>query len=626
MSDRTENSDSAANPADIPQQPEATANTHEQQPEAASTQAAGTEAGTTEAAGTEAGTTEAAPAAPADTEPASAAAAHTEAAQPAADAQPTAEQPTAVLPPAPVVPPVIAPVAPAVPAHVAGVPPYGQTAPTTPIVGRPVYGELAGQPPYGQHVAGQPIPGQPVAGQHIAGQPVAQQLPVAIGAPQPNYGNGAFGQPAPTAPQFGPDGRPLPVTTATAQAKKRGGAALVAALVIGALIGGASGAGISVWALSQNGNSSTQASSPQTINVNNPSSVNDITAVATKASPSVVTISVTDNSTTSGTGSGVILSNDGYVLTNTHVVTLDGATASPTISVTAADGKIYTGKVVGTDPVADLAVIKLQDASGLTPIEWGDSSKLNVGDTAIAIGAPLGLSGTVTNGIVSSLNRSITVASSAAPNSSGEQATPDPNSTGSPYDFWNFDIPGQGGGSQQQQAPSANSAISLAVIQTDAAINPGNSGGALLNSDGQLIGINVAIASADSSGSSTSQSGSIGVGFSIPANFAKRVSDEIIATGKASHGLLGASIAAAGDSSQTVVGASVADVTSGGAAAAAGIQKGDVITAFNGIAITDATDLTAQVRVLPAGATAQVTYLRDGKSNTVTVTLGELAS
>ena len=299
---------------------------------------------------------------------------------------------------------------------------------------------------------------------------------------------------------------------AVAPAKRRGGAALVAALVIGALIGGASGAGISVWALSQNNNGSTQASSPQTINVNNPSSVNDITAVATKASPSVVTISVTDNSTTAGTGSGVILSNDGYVLTNTHVVTLDGATASPTISVTAADGKIYVGKVVGTDPVADLAVIKLQDASGLTPIEWGDSSKLNVGDTAIAIGAPLGLAGTVTNGIVSSLNRSITVASSAAPDTSGEQATPDPNSTGSPYDFWNFDIPGQGGGAQSQ-TPSASSTISLAVIQTDAAINPGNSGGALLNSDGQLIGINVAIASADSSGTSTSQSGSIGVGF-----------------------------------------------------------------------------------------------------------------
>ncbi|CAN5355968.1 hypothetical protein BH09ACT6_BH09ACT6_00730 [soil metagenome] len=502
------------------------------------------------------------------------------------------DHPTVPIPPVvPVLPPVQSPGTPpsAVSTAVTAAAPYGAA---------PAAAPGAGQAPY--------YPSQPVSSAPNPGAP--------------DYGNGAFGQPVAPAGAFGPDGHPV----AVAPAKRRGGAALVAALAIGALIGGASGAGISVWALSQNNSSSTQASSPQTITVNNPGSVNDITAVAVKASPSVVTLSVTDGTTTSGTGSGVVLSSDGYVLTNTHVVTLDGATANPTISVAAADGKVYVGKVVGTDPVADLAVVKLQDASGLTAIEWGDSSKLNVGDTAIAIGAPLGLSGTVTNGIVSSLNRSITVASSAAPNSSGEQATPNPDSTGSPYDFWNFDIPGQGSPSQ---APStANSTISLAVIQTDAAINPGNSGGALLNSDGQLIGINVAIASAGSSSGSSGQSGSIGVGFSIPANFAKRISSEIIANGSASHGLLGASISASGDSSQPVVGALVADVTSGGAAAAAGIKKGDIITAFNTIPVTDATDLTAQVRVLPAGATATVTYLRDGKSNTVTVTLGQLAS
>ncbi|WP_323512092.1 S1C family serine protease [Subtercola sp. RTI3] len=441
---------------------------------------------------------------------------------------------------------------------------------------------------------------------------------------QPNYGNGSFGQPAAGQVLYGADGQPI--APALKPARRRGSVALVAALAIGALIGGASGAGISVWALSHNGSTSTnQASSPTTITVNNPNSANLITAVAAKASPSVVTIGVTDGSTTSGTGSGVILSADGYILTNTHVVTLDGATANPTISVTAADGKIYAAKVVGTDPVADLAVVKLQNASGLTPIEFGDSSTLNVGDTAIAIGAPLGLSGTVTNGIVSALNRSITVASSAAPNTSGEQATPDPSSTGSPYDFWNFDIPGQGG-TQSQTPTTASSTISLAVIQTDAAINPGNSGGALLDAQGKLIGINVAIASAGSTSSSSGQSGSIGVGFSIPANFAKRISDEIIATGKATHGLLGASIAQTAEANASVVGATVADVTSGGAAAAAGLAKGDIITAFNNIAVTDATDLTAQVRVLPAGASATVTYLRGTMSTTVTVTLGQLAN
>ncbi|RFA12036.1 hypothetical protein B7R21_11965 [Subtercola boreus] len=512
----------------------------------------------------------------------------------------------------------VAPVAPVAPAPVAPAQAQAQAPtqaqapaqarppaqPQPPVQAHPGYAQTPG---YAQP-AGYPQPGYAQPGYAQATQPTT---------PLPNYGNGAFGQQPGQPDVAGAESR-------SDAPKRRGGVALVAALAIGALIGGASGAGISVWAMSGNNqNSTSQASSPQTITVNNPNSANLITAVAAKASPSVVTLSVSDGTTTSGTGSGVILSADGYILTNTHVVTLDGATANPTISVTAADGKIYVGKVVGTDPVADLAVVKLQDASGLTPIEFGDSSKLNVGDTAIAIGAPLGLSGTVTNGIVSSLNRSITVASSAAPKTSGEQATPDPNSTGSPYDFWNFDIPGQG----QSQTPStATSTISLAVIQTDAAINPGNSGGALLDSEGKLIGINVAIASAGSSSSSGGQSGNIGVGFSIPANFAKRISDEIIKNGSATHGLLGASIGAAASATQTVVGANVVAVTDGGAAAAAGLEKGDIITAFNGIAITDATDLTAQVRVLPAGGTAKVTYLRGTTSKTVDVTLGQLAS
>ncbi|TQL53231.1 trypsin-like peptidase domain-containing protein [Subtercola boreus] len=553
--------------------------------------------------------------------------------QPSAD-QPSSENPTENLstaagtPVAPTAPTeAVAPVAPTAPtAPTEAVAPVAPVAPVYPAV--PSYNQpatSAAQPQQQPQQAAAPAqpqhPGyaQP-AGYAQPGYAQATQptTPLPNAVPLPNYGNGAFGQPQVQPDVAGAEAR------SDAPAKRRGGVALVAALAIGALIGGASGAGISVWAMSNNSsNSTSQASSPQTITVNNPDSANLITAVAAKASPSVVTLSVSDGTTSSGTGSGVILSADGYVLTNTHVVTLDGATASPTISVTAADGKIYVGKVVGTDPVADLAVVKLQDASGLTAIEFGDSLKLNVGDTAIAIGAPLGLSGTVTNGIVSSLNRSITVASSAAPDTSGEQATPDPNSTDSPYDFWNFDIPGQG----QSQTPStASSTISLAVIQTDAAINPGNSGGALLDSEGKLIGINVAIASASSSSSSGGQSGSIGVGFSIPANFAKRISDEIIKNGSATHGLLGASIGAASSSTQTVVGANVVAVTDGGAAAAAGIQKGDIITAFNGIAVTDATDLTAQVRVLPAGGTATVTYLRGSTSKSVDVTLGQLAN
>ncbi|MDY7528513.1 MULTISPECIES: S1C family serine protease [Cryobacterium] len=417
----------------------------------------------------------------------------------------------------------------------------------------------------------------------------------------------------------GPSSAPHPKDPA----RRRAGLSLVAALAIGALIGGASGAGVMALLSGGQGNGTpvSQAQGSSTVVVNNTESVNQITAATAKAMPSVVTINATSG-TSGGTGSGVVLTSDGYVLTNTHVVTLDGASADATLEVTASDGKVYKATIVGTDPISDLAVVKLTDASGLTPINWADSSKLNVGDTTIAIGAPLGLSGTVTDGIVSALNRSISIASSAAPTTD----TPDTTapSTDNPY-FWNFDLPNKDG-SAQSTTPSTTSSISLSVIQTDAAINPGNSGGALLNSKGELIGINVAIANAGGSSSSGTAAGSIGVGFSIPSNLAKRVSDELIANGKATHGLLGASITSATSDTSSTVGALVSEVSSGGAAEKAGLKKGDVVTKFNGVPITDAKDLTAQVRVLAAGATADLVYVRDGKSYTVTVTVGELSS
>jgi putative serine protease PepD len=384
---------------------------------------------------------------------------------------------------------------------------------------------------------------------------------------------------------------------------------VAAALVIGAILGGAAGAGVAVivsGANNSNGITSTHAG----VVVNDTSHVTSITGVVAKAEPSVVTLSVTGGSS-SGTGSGVILSSDGYVLTNNHVATLDGATAKPTIKVQDSVGHIYDATLVGTDPTVDLAVVKLQGASGLTPIEWGDSSKLNVGDTAIAMGAPLGLAGTVTTGIVSALNRSIQIASSAVPDSSAQDSQ---GQFGSPF---NFDL---GNGSQAQ---TAQASISIPVVQTDAAINPGNSGGALLDANGRLIGINVAIASAGSS--SGGQSGSIGVGFALPANLAKRVSDELITSGKASHGMLGASVSdAAAAKSSKQVGALLRKVTSGSAAAKAGLSAGDIIIDFSGIPIADASDLTAAVRTFAAGTKVQVTYLRGGSEKTVTVTLDAL--
>ncbi len=395
--------------------------------------------------------------------------------------------------------------------------------------------------------------------------------------------------------------------------------ALVAALAVGAVIGGASGAGVALWATSANSPATvTTNASPSTVTVNDPNNATQVTAVAAKASPSVVTISVSSDSA-GGTGSGVILDSVGHVLTNAHVVTLEGATANPTIQVTSYDGHLYSATVVGIDAISDLAVIQLTDASGLVPAEFADSSALNVGDTAIMIGAPLGLSSSVSNGIVSALNRSITVASSAVP-TSPDTTTPTPNGE-NPFDIWNFDVPGG------SSAPTASSStISLSVLQTNAGINPGSSGGALVDDQGRVIGINVAIATA---GSSAGQSGSIGIGFAIPSNLAQRIAGELIATGTATHGLLGASVTdVTEDSTQAaskVIGASIVEISQGGAAQSAGLRVGDVITQLDGLPITGKTDLTAQVRSLAAGSTSTISYVRDGKAATVEVTLGSLS-
>jgi putative serine protease PepD len=309
-----------------------------------------------------------------------------------------------------------------------------------------------------------------------------------------------------------------------------------------------------------------------------------------------VTINVS-GSTGNGNGSGVFLTADGFVLTNTHVVTLDGSAARVKIEVKTSDGRVYPATIVGTDPINDLAVIKVEAPISFTPISFADSSKVNVGDRVVAIGAPLGLANTVTEGIVSALNRTIQVASAAAPENSDR---------------------GLGG---LQLFSGSGTAINLRVIQTDAAINPGNSGGALVNSQGELIGSNVAIATAGFSGAS----GSIGVGFAIPSNVAARISDEIMKTGKASHGLLGASVTNSSNSADAgsfSIGAEVKELTPGGAAEKSGILVGDVITKFNGQPIATSGELTAAVRQEPAGARAKVELIRDGKTVQIDVVLG----
>jgi putative serine protease PepD len=357
-------------------------------------------------------------------------------------------------------------------------------------------------------------------------------------------------------------------------------------LIIGASLGAAVGAGVGIGVYNY-------WTRPAPIVVNNADSVSWVTAAAAKASPSVATISVSSASG-GGNGSGVFLTADGYLLTNTHVVTLDGATSSVKVEVKTYDGHIYPAKVVGTDPTNDLAVIKVTSPIQFTPVDFADSNQLNVGDATLAIGAPLGLSNTVTKGIVSALNRTIQVASAAAPD----------NSNGGGLQFYN----------------GSGESINLRVIQTDAAINPGNSGGALLNQQGQLIGVNVAIANAGGT------SGSIGVGFAIPSNVAKRIAAEIMATGSASHGLLGAMVSDSANSDAAAsfsVGAKVLKLTSGGAAEKAGVKEGDIITKFNGLAITSASELTAAVRQEKAGAKSTLELIRDGKTVTLNVVLGD---
>jgi putative serine protease PepD len=283
-------------------------------------------------------------------------------------------------------------------------------------------------------------------------------------------------------------------------------------------------------------------------------------------------------------------------MTNAHVVSF--GSEEPSIRVTMSDGRLFPATVVGRDVLSDIAVLKISSDGPFPVITLGDSDSLNVGDEAIAIGAPLSLPGTVTSGIVSAINRSITVGASQAPGEEDGQ--------------FDFDLPGG--------SLIPGQTISIPVIQTDASINPGNSGGALLDTEGKLIGVNVAIASTGGQ-----SAGSIGLGFAIPVNFAARVASELIATGRASHGLLGALVTDAQSvASSTVTGAYIDSVSPGGAAARSGLRAGDIVTRFNQIPVTNRVDLTAQVRTLPGGSEVTMTYVRGGNSYTVEVTLDEL--
>lgn len=326
------------------------------------------------------------------------------------------------------------------------------------------------------------------------------------------------------------------------------------------------------------------------------------TATAAAVAPSVVSITVKSGQG-EGQGSGVVIDAKGHVLTNNHVVA--GAGTGAAITVTLNDGRTYKATVAGTDPSTDLAVITLSGApSDLKPIAIGNSDDLKVGDPVMAIGNPLGLAGTVTTGIVSALNRPVTTAAE------DDNQGPDQN----PF--------GQGLPDQQQPSTGSDSEdVVTNAIQTSAAINPGNSGGALVNASGQLVGINSAIASLGSS--SGGQSGSIGIGFAIPANEAKSIASQLISSGKAEHAFLGVSLGdgTASDGTSQRAGAEITQISPNTPAADAGLQKGDVVIAVDSERVDSALSLVANIRERAVGDKVTLTVLRDGKRVDLTATL-----
>jgi putative serine protease PepD len=330
---------------------------------------------------------------------------------------------------------------------------------------------------------------QPSVPQTSAAQPVTVE-----GSGHGGYGGDANG--GGTAVLAAPPAEPA----APAPKKRtRGPLALLAAVaIVAAAIGGGTAYGIQELT----GND-TVATSSTTTNVVPSSKKGDVASIAAAVSPSVVEINATSNSGES-TGAGVIITGDGEIVTNNHVIS-----GASTIKVSTSNGKTYTAKVVGTDSKKDLALIKLENASGLKAATLGNSDGVQVGDQVVAIGSPEGLSGTVTSGIVSALNRDVTVATDEGQSQGQSQGGGDGR--------WPFSF-----GGQQFNGDTGSSTTTYKAIQTDASLNPGNSGGALIDAAGNIVGINSAMYSASSSSSgSSSDAGSVGLGFAIPINTVK---------------------------------------------------------------------------------------------------------
>ncbi|MET7368337.1 trypsin-like peptidase domain-containing protein [Streptomyces sp. NPDC005566] len=418
------------------------------------------------------------------------------------------------------------------------------------------------------------------------------QYPYEPPSQQPPAGPASWPPPPPAVPSYA-DGGGTPVWGAPVAAepegpRKRRASGLIAAVAAAALVAGGVGGALGYWAADSNDSGSSSGSTTVAAS-NSPKDfkreAGTVAGVAANALPSVVTIDAQSGDGEGGTGTGFVYDKEGHILTNNHVVA--SAADNGQLTATFSDGKKYDAEVVGRAQGYDVAVLKLKNApDGLTPLPLGDSEKVAVGDSTIAIGAPFGLSNTVTTGIISAKNR---------PVASGDG--------------------------------SSNKNSYMSALQTDASINPGNSGGPLLDAGGAVIGINSAIQSTTGGGAGQSQAGSIGLGFAIPVNQAKNVAEQLIKTGQPVYPVIGATVTM----EEKTGGATISDqgaagtpaVTPNGPAAKAGLKAGDVITKFNDTVVESGPTLIGEIWTHKPGDKVTLTYKRDGKTATAELVLGE---
>ncbi|CAL9297754.1 trypsin-like peptidase domain-containing protein [Streptomyces sp. SudanB25_2051] len=465
------------------------------------------------------------------------------------------------------------------PAHpTASTPPAGEAGrpPHAPDAHAPDGAAPAPEAPTAAHPAPPPPPAAPPS------VPPAYPAYGAPGDPHATHATQAYAHPPASGDVWGTH----PAAPAAPRKRRSGG--LVAAVLVAALAAGGVGGGIGYWAAERNDSATTST----TVSVGDTPAdfkrdPGTVAAVAAKALPSVVTIEAKAGGAESegGTGTGFVYDKEGHILTNNHVVA--SAAEGGTVTATFSDGRKFDAEVVGRAQGYDVAVLKLRNApSGLAPLPLGNSDKVLVGDSTIAIGAPFGLSNTVTTGIISAKNRPV--------------ASSD----------------GSGGKNSYMSA-----------LQTDASINPGNSGGPLLDGRGAVIGINSAIQSPGSGGIGQSQAGSVGLGFAIPINQAKNVAEQLIKTGEPVYPMIGATV----NMSEEGEGATIVEegtggtpsITPDGPAAKAGLRPGDVITRFGNRIIDSGPTLISEIWTHQPGDTITLTYKRGGQEKQVEITLGE---